>query len=53
MKQQKLKTLRERERELVFKPITKENLVLFGVQKLYIMYKNLKDGLCLKRYNSS
>ena len=44
---------RERERELVFKPITKENLVLFVVKKLYIKYRNLKDGLYLKKYNSS
>ena len=48
MKQQKLAIVKERERELFFKPTTKENLVLFAVPKLYIMYKNLKDGLCLK-----
>ena len=44
---------RERERELVFKPTTKESLVLFVVQKLYIEYQNLKDGLCKKMHNSS
>ena len=44
---------RERERELTFKPTTKENLVLFVVSKLYIKYQNRKDGLCLKRHNSS
>ena len=36
---------RERERELTFKPTTKENLVLFVVQKLYNKYQNLEDGL--------
>ena len=53
--QQKLIILREREREreLVFKPTTKKNLVLFVVAKLYIKYRNLKDGLYLKKYNSS
>ena len=44
---------RERERELDFKPTTKENLVLFVVQKLYIIYQNRKDGLCLKWHDSS
>ena len=44
---------RERERELTFKPTTKENLVLFVVDKLYIKYRNFKDGLYLKKYNSS
>ena len=44
---------RERERELDFKPTAKENLVLFIVPKLYIRYRNLKDGLYLKKYNSS
>ena len=39
---------RERERELQFKPTTKQNLVLFVVPKLYIIYQNRKDGLCLK-----
>ena len=53
MNQKKLKILRERERELNFKPITKINVVLFVVQKLYIKYQKLKDGLCLKKYNSS
>ena len=33
---------RERERELIFKPQTKENLVLFVVLKLYIKYKKGK-----------
>ena len=53
--QQKPKTLREREREreLEFKPTTKKNLVLFVIQKLYIRYKNVKDELYLKKYNSS
>ena len=41
------------ERELRFKPQTKENLVLFVIPKLYIKYQNLKDELCLKRYDSS
>ena len=55
MNQKKLEILREREREreLRFKPTTNENLVLFVVPKLYIKYQNLKDGLCLKRYDSS
>ena len=44
---------RERERELEFKPITNENLVLFVVPKLYLIYQNKKDGLCLKRHDSS
>ena len=52
MKQQKPEIVRERERELLFKPTTKEKLVLFAVRKLYIEYKRLKDGLYLK-YNSS
>ena len=39
---------RERERELTFKPTTKENLVLFVVQKLYNKYQNLEDGLYQK-----
>ena len=39
--------------ELVFKPMLKENLGLFVVLKLYIKYRNLKDGLYLKKYNSS
>ena len=42
---QKLEIVRERERELTFKPTTKENLVLFVVQKLYNKYQNLEDGL--------
>ena len=44
---------RERERELVFKPRAKENLVFFAVQKLYLKIHNLKDGLCNKKHNSS
>ena len=44
---------RERERELDFKPQAKENLVLFVVQKLYLIYQNKKDGLCLKVHGSS
>ena len=44
---------RERERELISKPTTKKNLVLFVVPKLYIKYQNLKDGLCLKEHDSS
>ncbi len=50
MNQQKLEIVREREREreLTFKPTTKENLVLFVVLKLYIKYQSLKDGLCKK-----
>ena len=50
---EKVETLRERERELKFKPTTKVNLVLFVVFKLYIKYQNLKDGLCLKGHSSS
>ena len=42
-----------RERELDFEPQAKENLVLFVVQKLYVIYQNRKDGLCLKRHDSS
>ena len=53
MTQQTLEILRERERELVFKPQAKENLVLFARTKLCIKYKNFKDGLYLKKYNSS
>ena len=53
MNQQKLEIVRERERELTFKPTTKENLVLFVVPKLYIIYQNGKDGLCLKVHDSS
>ncbi|MFQ8987315.1 MAG: hypothetical protein ACLR6T_01270 [Intestinibacter sp.] len=36
--QEKLGTVRERERDN-FKPTTKENLVLFVVPKLYIIYQ--------------
>ena len=55
MNQQKLEIVREREREreLLFKPTTKENLVLFVVLKLYIKYKNWKDGLCKKKIHNS
>ena len=55
MRQQNLEIVREREREreLDFKPQAKENLVLFVVQKLYVIYQNRKDGLCLKRHDSS
>ena len=55
MNQQKPEIVREREREreLTFKPTTKENLVLFVILKLYIKYQNRKDGLCLKRHDSS
>ena len=55
MNQQKLEIVREREREreLISKPTTKENLVVFVVLKLYIEYQNRKDGLCLKRHDSS
>ena len=49
--QQKLETVRERGG--TFKPRTKENLVPFVVPKLYIKYRNFKDGLYLKKYNSS
>ena len=45
--------VREREREIQFKPQTKENLDLFTILKLYIRFQNLKDGLCLLRHNSS
>ena len=38
-----------RERELEFKPTTKENLGLFVVLKLYIKYKNWKNELCKKK----
>ena len=40
-------------RELISKPTTKKILVLFVVPKLYIKYQNKKDGLCLKRHDSS
>ena len=40
-------------REIVFKPTFGLKLVLFVVDKLYIKYRNLKDGLYLKKYNSS
>lgn len=40
-------------KKLNHKLIAKKNLVLFAVQKLYIIYQNRKDGLCLKRHNSS
>ena len=55
MDQQKPEIVREREShtELTFKPTTKKNLVLFVVPKLYIKYQNKKDGLCLKRHDSS
>ena len=45
---QKLEIVRERKREWTFKPTTKENLVLFVVQKLYNKYQNLEDGLYQK-----
>ena len=53
MNQQKLEIVRERERELISKPTTKKNLVLFVIPKLYIKYKNLKDGLCKKKIHNS
>ena len=55
MNQQKPEIVREREREreLVFKPTFGLKLVLFVVQKLYIIYQNRKDGLCLKVHDSS
>ena len=53
MTQQTLEILRERERELAFKPQAKENLVLFAMTKLCIKYKKRKDELYLKKYNSS
>ena len=40
-------------RELISKPTTKKILVLFVVPKLYIKYKNLKDGLCKKKIHNS
>ena len=43
-----LETVRERERELQFKPTTKVNLVLFVVPKLYRKDQNIKDELCKK-----
>ena len=49
MNQQKLEIVRE----IISKPTTKENLVVFVVLKLYIKYQNKKDGLCLKRHDSS
>ena len=49
MNQQKLEIVRE----IISKPTTKENLVVFVVLKLYIEYQNRKDGLCLKRHDSS
>ena len=55
MNQQKLETVRERERErkLISKPTTKKNLVLFVVSKWYIKYRNIRDGLYYQKYNSS
>ena len=49
MNQQKLEIVRE----IISKPTTKENLVVFVVLKLYIKYQNKKDGLCLKKHDSS
>ena len=43
-----IETVIVRERKLTFKPITKENLVLFAIPKLYRKYQSLKDGLCKK-----
>ena len=40
-------------RELISKPTTKKILVLFVVPKLYIIYQNRKDELCLKGHDSS
>ena len=48
-----IEIVRERERELDFKPTFGPNWTLFVVQKLYIKYRNLKDGLYLAKYNSS
>ena len=55
MRQQNLEIVREREREreLNFKPTTKENLVLFVILKKYIKYRKIKDGLYFTKYNSS
>ena len=54
MNQQKLEIVRERERELVFKPTTVKNLsLLFVIPKLYVKYRKIKDELYLKKYNSS
>ena len=52
IKVETLEILRERERELTFKPKTKENLVLLVVSKLYLKYQNLKGELCKKIHNS-
>ena len=56
MNQQKLEILRERERErervILLKPSLGKK-TLFKIQKLYIKYKNLKDGLCKLLHNSS
>ena len=51
MNQQKLRILREREREResVFKPTIKWNLVFFAIPKLYLKYRSLKDGLYLEK----
>ena len=40
-------------KKLISKLGTKADLVLFVVQKLYIKYKNVKDGLCERMHNSS
>ena len=53
MKPTNVEIVRERERELNFKPTTKENLVLFVILKKYIKYRKIKDGLYLTKYNSS
>ena len=44
-----LEIVRERERELQFKPTFGINLALFVIPKLYIKYRNFKDGLYLKK----
>ena len=48
-----IEKVRERERELAFKPQAKENLDLFAMSKIDIKYRKMKDGLYLKKYNSS
>ena len=38
-----IETVRERERELTFKPQARENLVIFVVAKIDIKYRKIKE----------
>ena len=50
IKVETLEILRERERELTFKPQAKENLIIFVVSKIDIKYRKIKDELYLRKY---